>query len=114
MIQLCWWLMIPVMIWPHSSEASSRLTHSRLRASFCAIVVMCSPDKAAPAILIRRVVRTASRRLVVFFVLVFAIRGVFEPVDAAVQLVHGQLGCGSVRQKLESVPVSYIPRPGFR
>src|SRR5450432_2002082 len=73
MIQLCWWLMIPVMIWPHSSEASSRLTHSRLRASFCAIVWMWSPAKAAPAILTRRVVRTASRRLLDFFVL-FSIR----------------------------------------
>jgi hypothetical protein len=31
--------------------------HSRLRASFCTIVLMCSPAKAAPAILIRRVVR---------------------------------------------------------
>jgi hypothetical protein len=51
------------------------LTHSRLRALFCAIVVIRSFANATPAILMGRVVRTASRRLFVFLVLVFDIHG---------------------------------------
>ena len=38
----------------------------------------------------------------------------FEPIDAAVQLVHRRLGWEPVGQERESVAISYIPLPTRR